>query len=651
MKEKILVVDNHPIMLKFMIDLLAKKGYQIKTAQDGLSALDTLKEYIPDIIFMDLIMPNISGDKLCRIVRTTAGLEHVYIIIVSAIAAEQEVDWAKFGADACLAKGPLDKMGRYVLSALEQFHQGNIGDLPKKVIGHEGLRKRVITKELLISKRHFEHILNNMSEGILEFSPGAIIVYANPVAISLIGIPEERLLGSSFFRFFSEKDRDRVKDLVKHHEKRPQAITEDSPVALNGKEISLNVLRIMNEENESIIAIMNDVSERRRIRSQVQAAQKMEALGTLAGGIAHNFNNLLMGIQGNTSLILLDVLDTHPYYKYLKNIEKQVQSGSRLTTQLLGYARAGKYEVRQIDLNKLVVQSSETFGRTKKEIVITHDLADDLSGINADQGQIEQVLWNLYINAWQAMPGGGELFIKTRNISYEDMKGKSYKPKAVRYVLLKIADTGVGMDKKTQERIFDPFFTTKQMGRGTGLGLASAYGVIKGHGGYIDVVSAKGKGTSFSIYLPVSEDEKIEEIIEERDLSENFIKGSGTVLLVDDEDMIIDIGSQMLKAIGYNTLVAMSGKEAVDIYRKNRGKIDLVILDMIMPGIGGGKTYDQLKEFDPDIKVILSSGYSINGQATEIIKRGCNGFIQKPFSIKELSSKIGEVLQMYRLNK
>jgi CheY-like chemotaxis protein len=196
------------------------------------------------------------------------------------------------------------------------------------------------------------------------------------------------------------------------------------------------------------------------------------------------------------------------------------------------------------------------------------------------------------------------------------------------------------MDEATKQRIFDPFFTTKEMGRGTGLGLASAYGIIKNHKGFINVYSEKGEGTTFNIYFPASE----KEAVKEKEKDEELIRGTETVFLVDDEDIILDVGQRIIEKLGYKVLTAKSGKEAIGIYEKNHDRIDMVILDMIMPEMGGGETYDKLKEINPDIKVFLSSGYSINGQATEILKRGCNDFIQKPFNIGELSKKIREIL-------
>jgi len=380
--------------------------------------------------------------------------------------------------------------------------------------------------------------------------------------------------------------------------------------------------------------------ELERLQALLQQAQKMEAIGNLASGVAHDFNNLLMGIQGYASLMLMDIDPTHQYYERLKSIEQQAVSGSKLTAQFLGYARRGRYEVKPVNLNKLVEETGDTFGRTKKEITIHRELAEDLFAIEADQGKIEQVLLNLYINAADAMPGGGRLILKTINISHEDMKGMQCDPKTENYVLLSVTDTGIGMEKKTMKRIFDLFFTTKEMGRGTGLGLASAYGIIKSHGGYIDVESEKGHGSTFKIYLPAS-GKVIEKAVSR---AEKIVKGSGTILLVDDEEMILKVGQDILEALGYEALRAKSGKEAIEKYKKKKDRISLIILDMIMPEMGGGETYDILKGINKDIKVILSSGYSIEGQATEILNRGCNGFIQKPFSIKDLSQSIRRAL-------
>ncbi|MCJ7617612.1 MAG: response regulator [Desulfobacterales bacterium] len=382
-----------------------------------------------------------------------------------------------------------------------------------------------------------------------------------------------------------------------------------------------------------------------KLTAQLKTAQKMEAIGTLAGGIAHNFNNLLMGIQGNTYLMFLDIDSSHPHYKRLKSIEKQIQSGIKLTSQLLCYVSKGKYEVKPISLNQIVNEISDIFGQTRREIVIHKKLAEDLFAIEADQDQIEQVLLNLFVNAADAMPGGGDLFLETINITHKDIKSELYDPKVGTYAMLIVKDTGMGMDKSTVEQIFDPFFTTKEMGRGTGLGLASVYGIIKAHGGYIDVESRMKHGATFTIYLPATKSN----ILEVAKTSDKFIKGTGTVLVVDDEEIIQVLCKELLENIGYRVFTAKDGKEAIKLYIKNQNKIDIVVLDMIMPNMSGGEVYDRMKEINPDIKVLLSSGYSMVGEVTSILNRGCDGFIQKPFNINVLSAKIREILEKKKL--
>ena len=516
------------------------------------------------------------------------------------------------------------------------------------------MRKRA-EEALRRSENLLRMLINATNEAIISIGQDGLITLFNPAAEEMFGLKKEEMLGQPLDLLMPEGYRDRHRQYVKSYfatgklNKAIGKIIELPGLRSNGNvfpmEISLSVG--MHGDKKFVIAVARDITERKEVEeerktleAQLQHAQKMESVGTLAGGIAHDFNNLLMAVQGNVSLMLMDIDSTHPTYERLKNVEKQVQSGARLTSHLLGYARKGKYEVKPLDLNQLLKETSDAFGRTRKEVMIHRELSENLSAIKADPGQIEQVLLNLYVNAADAMPGGGNLILKTMNMTHKDMKDKVYDPKPGKYVLLTVTDTGTGMDDETIERIFDPFFTTKEMGRGTGLGLASTYGIIKGHGGYIDVDSKKGQGSTFNIYLPVSEI-KFEKAIE---AAEQFIRGTGTVLVVDDEDEVLEIAKDLLEAMGYRVIKAKDGKGAVEVYKKNQDDINIVVLDMVMPNMGGGEAYDRMKEINPDIKVLLSSGFSIDGEATEIMERGCDGFIHKPFKMKDFSEKIMEIL-------
>ena len=642
MKEmKILVVDNNPVILKYMTDMLEKEGHQVLTAESGLEAVDILKTFTPEVIFTDLIMPNIDGEKFCQIIRKDDRLKKSFLVILSAATAENGESLTQMGANLCIGKTSFDKMGKYIRVALQEAERRNGYTEKCEILGMAESHPRQITKELLSDRRHFEVILDSIEEGILEVTHQGRIIYGNPSAIDIFGMTKENLLASDLIDLFDVKDQDRIRGLLNTSPTSPRRSNGAPPFRLGGKEVSVHLIPILDEENRTSILLLNDVSERKKMEAQFLKAQKMEAIGTLAGGIAHDFNNLLMVVKGYVSLMLLDMDPVHPHFEMLKTIEKKAEMGSRLTRQLLGYARKGRYEIKPILLNQLVEETAETLGRTRKDIVVHLDLRRDLHLIEGDPGQIEQVLMNLLLNAADAMPEGGKLFLKTSNVTQADIQSDLYVVTPGNYVLFSVTDTGIGMDEKTMERIFDPFFTTKAPGKGTGLGLASVYGIVKGHSGYINVQSELGKGATFYVYLPASEERKIED---RPTKSEMVLPGKETILLVDDEKPILDVGERMLKTLGYQVLVAEGGKQAIEIYQSHQGQIDLVILDLIMPYQGGGETFDHLIKLNSKVKVLLSSGYSMNGQAIDIMKKGCKGFIQKPFSIKELSLKLREIL-------
>ncbi len=391
----------------------------------------------------------------------------------------------------------------------EQIYRSAIGKLADLNMSYDRQNKNL--RQLEEEHKRAEAVLRESEEryrDLYENAPNAYfsinsadgsIFRCNCTALQLLGHEKENLMRLKFFDLYADTPHGLSK--AKEVSRRFKAGESIRDIELQIKHkngdliwISLSVESVRDHDGNVTEnrAMVIDISERKRLEAQLHQAQKIEALGTLAGGIAHNFNNLLMAIMGSASLMLLETDPTHPNYEMLKNIEKSVQNGSRLTRQLLGYARKGSYEIKPINLNQLVEETSDAFSMTKKEIRVHRKLCKDLLGIEADQVQIDQVLLNLYVNAADAMPRGGDLFLKTMNVTNKDMRGKPYKAKPGNYVLLTVRDTGAGMDKKTMERIFDPFFTTKGLARGTGLGLASVYGTVKGHGGYIDVESKKG---------------------------------------------------------------------------------------------------------------------------------------------------------------
>ncbi len=512
---------------------------------------------------------------------------------------------------------------------------GLCNDITERVCEQEALRK---------SEERYRLIFNNTATANIVFGEDKIVRMVNENFCVLMGYSKEDIEGKMSWETFIHKD-----DLprMQGFHKLRRIASGSAPVSYEfrgitraGDVIDLFIcVMLLPETLESVVSIM-DLTERKKLEKQLLHAQKMEAVGTLSGGIAHDFNNILMGIQGYVSLMMLDVPEDNAHYESLKLIEEQVETASRLTTQLLGFARGGKYEVKPLNINELIEQTSGTFGRTKKDVVISCEYQHNVWTVAGDQTQIEQVLLNLYLNAWQAMPNGGNLILESANVRLNEAYTSQHSIAPGKYVRISVKDTGVGMDEQTKERIFEPFFTTKELKRGSGLGLAMVYGIVKNHNGHIEVESEIGKGTSFIIYLPAIQDQKQEETRMMTDIK----RGSETVLIVDDEPHVLQVSKKILEALGYRVFEAAGGEKGIALYRDKKDEIDLVVLDMIMPGLSGSDTFNLLKKINPEARIVLSSGYSLDGQAQEIMDKGCQGFIQKPFNVKSISVKLRDVL-------
>ncbi|OPL16256.1 MAG: hypothetical protein AVO39_06330 [delta proteobacterium MLS_D] len=519
------------------------------------------------------------------------------------------------------------------------------------IIGFRGVSRDVTERKqaeqaLHESEMRYRVVLEANPDPLVVFDREGRVVYSNPAFSEVFGWSAEELKGRVMEGFIPDDHLDEGRRMAEQmvSGKRFSGI-ETERFTRSGERIPVGISGAGYRDARGTfmggIVTLRDIREKKRMEEQLLNIHKLESIGTLAGGIAHDFNNLLMAVQGNVSLALYNLDEEHPHYRLFKNIEKSVTSGSRLTSQLLGFARKGRYEVKPVDVNRLMDDVVKTFGRTRKDIVVHSDPAADLCAVEADEGQLEQMLLNIFMNAGEAMPSGGDLFLATENMVLEESDTNFVELEPGRYVHLSVRDTGVGMDKQTMDHLFEPFFTTREMGHGTGLGMASVYGIVKGHDGHIEAHSLVGAGTTFDIYLPASDKPLQAESAEQQDMME---QGKGTILLVDDEDMVLTVSGQMLERLGYDVLKASCGADALGFCERHREKIDLVILDMVMPGMGGGQMFDRLREKYSGIRVLLSSGYSLEGQAREIMDRGCDGFIQKPFTIQELAARIREVL-------
>jgi signal transduction histidine kinase/ActR/RegA family two-component response regulator len=390
---------------------------------------------------------------------------------------------------------------------------------------------------------------------------------------------------------------------------------------------------------------IKQLEEMRRLEGQLFQAQKMEAVGKLAGGIAHDFNNMLSGISGYANLIKRKFGAEKPE---LKNFATAILSASEraadLTRKLLAFARKGKYQTVHIDMHQTIHEVIQLLERTiDPRIKITQRLRASPSVILGDPTQVQNMVLNLAINARDAMPEGGDLTLETDAVALDGGTSADgrYEVEAGAYLRLAVGDTGVGMDPETRERVFEPFFTTKSVGKGTGLGLASVYGTVKSHGGFITVESRKGKGSTFTVHVPLS---KLDVTPEQTAQTEEIVRGHGHIMVVDDEQMVCNLSREVLGYLGYTVHTCNDGMQAVEYFSKNPDKVDLVILDVIMPGMDGYETFKKLREVRDDVKVIVTTGYSLKEDTHQILSRGVCGFIQKPFESGKLSRLVRDVI-------
>ncbi len=524
----------------------------------------------------------------------------------------------------------------------------------KKSLGHvvtlhDVTAAQTAQRALLESEARFKSLSENAPVIIFSLDVNGVFNYVNPAWENLLGYNRQQIMGRPFADFVRRESDFEVTEVFR------QLIEGRSSVAdLNikivhkdGSQRLFNTSASTNSDIEGrvtgIIGLAKDVTEEHRLQQQLFESQKMEAIGTLAGGIAHDFNNLLMGMQANLSLMRLETANAPSLREKFRRIEDQIQNGASLTRQLLGYARKGKYALTVFDLNVLIEEALTVVNRTHKGVIIHRQLADQPAYLRADQGQIELVLLNLFINAVDAMPDGGELTVTSKVAKMPQTSNDVINLKHSGYFLeLAIRDTGIGMDRQTQDRIFEPFFTTKEMGRGTGLGLASVYGVIKNHGGSIQVQSAPGKGSTFLLKLPAAQNPAPRSTFDQK--RAQLPAGGGTVLLVDDEPLILKYCHEMISSLGFTVLSTQDSEEAIHIYRNHFQEIDVVILDMVMPKMSGLKLLEILKTIHPEIRVIITTGYAMDKRITNLVACDRHQCLKKPFTSDQLASTLANLM-------
>jgi two-component system cell cycle sensor histidine kinase/response regulator CckA len=522
-------------------------------------------------------------------------------------------------------------------------------------VGRDVTERRKAIRDLQESEEKYRTLTQNMQDVVFLVQDG-VIRHINDRVTELAGYAAEELIGSLFLEFIAPEYRESMAEM---HLRRLAG--EDVPnqyevaiVAKNGNRVLVNsYVSVVNYEGgPAAMGTFKDITEIRRaeeekakLQAQLQHSQKMEAIGTLASGIAHDFNNILQGIRGYVQLLELHAGQTGLVVRHASDIDSAVGRATDLIQRMLAFGRKLEPELVPMDLNAGVNEALSILERTiPKMITIESELALDLLPINGDANQLEQVIMNLANNAADAMPLGGRLVIQTENVHLDEAYCKQHLgAEPGEFVCLAISDTGHGMDSAILARIFDPFYTTKEVGQGSGLGLSIVYGIIQGHGGHLTCYSEPESGTTFRIYIPVASAAPQAQERKEEDPGKS-LGGSETILVVDDEEVILNVVQETLGYFGYTVLIAGSGEEALERHDEKGSEIDLVILDIGMPGMGGIRCLQKLKSRQPDIRVLVASGYSLNGRLKDIKDQGAAGFVAKPYRSQELMAAVREIL-------
>ena len=485
--------------------------------------------------------------------------------------------------------------------------------------------------------------VENFSDGVYLLTRYGIIVYVNNAACEMIGYAKKELIGKSIIDIDPNLTEKVWEDMwvVTQNDKKQTINTEH--ISKDGKVIPIEVVANYIEVNGNSYscAFTRDIRERLKMEKRLRQSEKMEAIGQLAGGIAHDFNNQLTGIIGYAELIKNAVKGTPNLFKYANAIITSAGRSSGLTKQLLAFSRKGNFVSVPLDIHDIAEEVVQILRRSiDKRIRIKTKFDADFTVIIGDPNQIQNSILNLAINSRDAMPSGGEMIISTKNLQIDDANiVKHFKIEPGDFIRLTVTDNGTGMDEAVQSRIFEPLFTTKEKGLGTGMGLAAVYGTVKNHKGVITVTSKPGKGTEISMFFPY---------VKDADVREEKIKPpekiSANILLIEDDKTVREMAKSMLAMLECNVFTAENGKKAVEIYKEKYNEIDVVILDVIMPELNGMDTYIKLKEINPDVITLVASGYGLDSQIQEIINRGADEFIHKPFNSAEMSEKLTKVL-------
>lgn len=653
---QVLVVDDTPENLRLMSEILLSNGYRVRAAPSGYLALKTVAIELPDLILLDVKMPDMDGYEVCRRLKSEERSRMVPVIFISAL--DETADKVR-----AFRAGGVD----YVTKPFQRE------EILARVETHLGLRRlqmhmeelvrqrtaelETLNKTLRESEEKYRNIFENALEGIFQATPEGRFLNVNPAAAKMHGYRSSREMMTSISDiehqvFVDPAQGKRFTDIIEK-EGRVEAF-EIEAYKKNGEKIwvSLTARSVCDGDGAILYyeGISEDITERKRaedekarLRSQLLQAQKMEALGELASGVAHDFNNILTALIGYGNLLTMGMEADDPLREYADQILASSEKAANLTQSLLAFGRKRAIELKPRNVNTVIRGMEKLLRRLLTEDIELKVMLTEESdaSVMADITQLDQVLMNLASNARDAMPRGGRLCIETEETEIDDEFREAHGfGEPGRYVRISVSDTGCGIDEKTKERMFEPFFTTKDLGKGTGLGLAIVYGIVKQHNGYISIHSEPGQGTVFGVYLPAIEG-KSEET---RQTFQDTPGGTETILVADDSDELRELISEVLAGRGYTVIEAEDGQNAVHRFLEQKDSIDLLILDVVMPNKNGKEAYEEMKKIRPNIKALFISGYT----GDVVIDKGVSGdavdFISKPLSPNELLLKVREVL-------
>ncbi len=631
----LIVEDSEDDALLLLLEL-RRGGYEPRHARvETAEALEAALDSRPwDIVFGDFSMPRFNALGAIEMVKKR-HLDLPFILISGSVTEDLAAAAMRSGASDFITKGNTARL----LPAVERELREAAGRR----------QRRQAEAALRASEHRYRELFENANDVIFSVDLNGNFTDVNQAALSLFGYSREEALRMNFIQVVSPEQVEIARRLLGERSiGAPRTIHELDCLTKEGRLARFEISSRPLVEEGNVVGlqgIARDVTARRKLEAELLQAQKMEAVGRLAGGVAHDFNNLLTAITGFSDLLAMSLDPADVRRRNVDEIKKAADRAANLTRQLLAFSRKQIMQPRVLNLNDVVREIDKMVRRLIGEDVdVRADLDPVLGSIKADPGQIEQVIMNLVVNSRDAMPRGGRLLLQTSNIKLEE--ASENRPKITppgNYVLFIVADSGVGMDKDIQAHMFEPFFTTKEPGKGTGLGLATVFGIVKQNGGYISVESTVGKGTAFRLYFP-RVDEQPEKNVAPSELNRSSLDGNESVLLVEDDDAIRELVESVLRMRGYTVLSADRPERAVELFNQNKNTIALMLSDVIMPRTSGVELAQQLQDLKPDLKVLLISGYTDDALAHHGVLEKDLPLLPKPFTPDALAGKVREIL-------